>query len=148
MTQTDENTSSSPPIITTRPATRAVAAALGFILAFTLTLGGGWAYKTITAAKADWPGTVTSADLSRWMADATPSITVSDDDVETLTGAACKEYTNPDDDTTTVADAVGNAIKDNGLNITTDVSDEERDTIISAMALTYRCPSYIGREFK
>ena len=82
------------------------------------------------------------------MADATPSITVSDDDVETLTGAACKEYTNSGDDTTTVADAVGNAIKDNGLNITTDVSDEERDTIISAMALTYRCPSYIGREFK
>lgn len=146
MTQTEEKTT--PPITATNHATRAIAAALGFILALSLTLGGAWAYKTTTAAKAEWPGHVTSADISRWMVDMTPSITASEDDVETLTDIACMEYANTNREGNTVADAIGNTIKDNSLNITADVSDSERNTAIAVMALTYRCPSYIGREFK
>ena len=136
------------PISTTPTFARVIAALCGFIIAFALVLGGAWMYKSTTASAASWPGNVNAEQVTGWLEKTTPSIKASKDDVELLTRTACEEYAKEDRGENSVADAVNKAIADKGIAIDTDASEAERDTIISAMTVTYRCPQYLGREVK
>ena len=105
-------------------------------------------YKSTTASAASWPGNVNAEQVSGWLEKTTPSISISKEDAELVTHVACEEYAKEDRGENSVAEAVNKAIADKGIAIDTDADEAERDTIISAMAVTYRCPQFLGREVK
>ena len=134
--------------VSTGFSTKVLAGALAALVAFALVLGGCWLYKNSKSVSAAWPGDVRAAEVTQWLLDADPSIDASEDDVDELTKVACEEYSSDAREDNAVANSVGAAIDDNDMNVVTDAEANDRNVIISSMALSYRCPQYIGGEIK
>lgn len=134
--------------VSTGISAKVLAGVLAALVAFALVLGGCWLYKNTKSVSASWPGDVHAAEVSQWLLDSDPSIDASEDDVNELTKVACDEYSSNPREDNSVANAVGAAIDDKGMNVVTDAEANDRNVIISSMALSYRCPQYIGSEIK
>lgn len=134
--------------VSTGISTKVLACALAALVAFALVLGGCWLYKNSKSVSAAWPGDVHAAEVAQWMRDADTSIDASEEDVDELTKVACDEYSSDTREDNSVANSVGAAIDDKDMNVATDAEANDRNVIISSMALSYRCPQYIGGEIK
>lgn len=134
--------------VSTGISTKVLACTLAALVAFALVLGGCWLYKNSKSVSAAWPGDVHAAEVAQWMVDSDPSIDASEDDVDELTKVACDEYGSDERGGNSVANAVGAAIDDKDMDVVTDTEANDRNVIISSMALSYRCPQYIGGEIK
>lgn len=134
--------------VSTGISAKVLAGVLAALVAFALVLGGCWLYKNTKSVAASWPGDVHAAEVSQWLLDSDPSIDASEEDVNELTKVACDEYSSNPREDNSVANAVGAAIDDKGMNVVTDAEANDRNVIISSMALSYRCPQYIGSEIK
>lgn len=145
-----ESPTSSPdrPISTTANYTRVIAMVSGVVIAFALVFGGGWLIKSTTSAPSSWPGSVSPENVSAWLENTTPSISISPEDVDTLTAVACEGYAADDREDNSVADAVGEAIAADSLSVESDAPDNERNVILTATAVSYRCPQYLAQEIK
>lgn len=134
--------------VSTGISAKVLAGVLAALVAFALVLGGCWLYKNSKSVSAAWPGDVHAAEVAQWMVDSDPSIDASEEDVDELTKVACDEYGSDERGGNSVANAVGAAIDDKNMDVVTDTEANDRNVIISSMALSYRCPQYIGGEIK
>ena len=134
--------------VSTGISTKVLAGVLAALVAFALVLGGCWLYQNSKSVSAAWPGDVRAAEVSRWMRDADTPVDASEEDVNELTKVACEEYSSDHREDNSVANAVGAAIEDNDMDVATDAEANDRNVIISSMALSYRCPQYVVGEIK
>mgnify|MGYP006866318142 CR=1 FL=1 len=134
--------------VSTGISAKVLAGVLAALVAFALVLGGCWLYQNSKSVSAAWPGDVRAAEVSKWMRDADTPVDASEEDVDELTKVACDEYSSDHREDNSVANAVGAAIDDKDMDVATDAEANDRNVIISSMALSYRCPQYIGGEIK
>lgn len=134
--------------VSTGISAKVLAGVLAALVAFALVLGGCWLYQNSKSVSAAWPGDVRAAEVSKWMRDADTPVDASEEDVDELTKVACDEYSSDHREDNSVANAVGAAIDDKDMSVDTDAEANDRNVIISSMALSYRCPQYIGGEIK